>query len=199
MTRAFNDREKEIIRQSLVEKGRELFLSYGLKKTSISDITKAVGIAQGSFYIFFDSKEDLYFEILQIEEEKIRGSLIDEQLLNKKLTKEVFKLFLKEAFKAIENPLVKTLLIKEDYENLVRKLSEEKVKQHLQNDSKEMLPLIEYWQSQGIMRKMPPEIIISSIRTLFIMSLHKKEIGEEIYEETISFYIDALCEQLILE
>lgn len=199
MTRAFNDKEKEIIRQSLVEKGRELFLSYGLKKTSISDITKAVGIAQGSFYIFFDSKEDLYFEILQIEEEKIRGKLIDEQLLNKKLTKEVFKLFLKEAFKAIENPLVKTLLIKEDYENLVRKLSEEKVKQHLQNDSKEMLPLIEYWQSQGIMRKIPAEIIISSIRTLFIMSLHKKEIGEEIYEETISFYIDALCEQLILE
>ena len=198
MTRAFNDREKEIIRQSLVEKGRELFLSYGFKKTSISDITKAVGIAQGSFYIFFDSKEDLYFEILQIEEEKIRGSLIDEQLLNKKLTKEVFKRFLKEAFKAIENPLVKTLLIKEDYENLVRKLSEEKVKQHLQNDSKEMLPLIEYWQHQGRMRKIPPEIIISSIRTLFIMSLHKKEIGEEIYEETINFYIEALCEQLIL-
>lgn len=199
MTRAFNDREKEIIRQSLIEKGRELFLSYGLKKTSISDITKAVGIAQGSFYIFFDSKEDLYFEILQIEEEKIRGNLIDKQLLNKKLTKEVFKLFLKEVFKATENPLVKTLLIKEDYENLVRKLSEEKVKQHLQNDSKEMLPLIEYWQSQGIMRKIPAEIIISSIRALFIMSLHKKEIGEEIYEETINFYIDALCEQLILE
>lgn len=199
MTKAFNDREKEIIRQSLIEKGRELFLSYGLKKTSISDITKAVGIAQGSFYIFFDSKEDLYFEILQIEEEKIRGNLIDKQLLNKKLTKEVFKLFLKEAFKATENPLVKTLLIKDDYENLVRKLSEEKVKQHLQNDSKEMLPLIEYWQSQGIMRKIPTEIIISSIRALFIMSLHKKEIGEEIYEETINFYIDALCEQLILE
>ncbi|WP_055669307.1 TetR/AcrR family transcriptional regulator [Desnuesiella massiliensis] len=199
MTRAFNDREKEIIRQALIEKGRELFLSYGLKKTSIADITRAVGIAQGSFYIFFDSKEDLYFEILQIEEEKIRGSLIDEQLLNKKLTKEVFKLFLKEAFKAIESPLIKTLLIKEEYENLVRKLSEEKVKQHLQNDSKEMLPLIEYWQSQGIMKKIPAEIIISSIRTLFIMSLHKKEIGEEIYEETISFYIEALCEQLILE
>lgn len=199
MTRAFNDREKEIIRQALIEKGRELFLSYGLKKTSIADITRAVGIAQGSFYIFFDSKEDLYFEILQIEEEKIRGSLIDEQLLNKKLTKEVFKLFLKEAFKAIESPLIKTLLIKEEYENLVRKLSEEKVKQHLQNDSKEMLPLIEYWQSQGIMKKIPAEIIISSIRTLFVMSLHKKEIGEEIYEETISFYIEALCEQLILE
>ncbi|MCY7914456.1 TetR/AcrR family transcriptional regulator [Bacillus haynesii] len=52
----FTEKEKEAIRSALVHSGRELFAQLGLKKTSVSELTASAGIAQGSFYTFFDSK-----------------------------------------------------------------------------------------------------------------------------------------------
>src|SRR5690625_5812047 len=72
MARGFNSKEKQAIRLSLIEYGRELFSKLGFQKTSILDITKNVGIAQGTFYKFFSSKEELYFVILEMEEQKLR-------------------------------------------------------------------------------------------------------------------------------
>ena len=35
-----------------------------MKKTSVDQLTKAVGIAKGSFYKFYESKEMLFFAVL---------------------------------------------------------------------------------------------------------------------------------------
>ncbi|MCK4258879.1 MAG: helix-turn-helix transcriptional regulator [Halanaerobiales bacterium] len=78
MAKAFSDNEKKIIKNAIIEKGRELFGKYGFKKTAIGDLTKSTGISQGSFYSFFNSKEELYFEILEIEEQVIREKLLSE-------------------------------------------------------------------------------------------------------------------------
>ncbi len=61
MTRSFNDDEKQFIYTALIDQGKELFSQFGFKKTSILEITKRTGIAQGTFYNFFASKEELYF------------------------------------------------------------------------------------------------------------------------------------------
>ncbi|UAL26941.1 TetR/AcrR family transcriptional regulator [Bacillus paralicheniformis] len=71
----FTEKEKEAIRSALVQSGRELFAQLGLKKTSVGELTASAGIAQGSFYTFFNSKEELYFEILQEEEKRSAPSL----------------------------------------------------------------------------------------------------------------------------
>ncbi|MGB9202198.1 TetR/AcrR family transcriptional regulator, partial [Methanobacterium sp.] len=68
MPKTFTDKEKEIIRKTLISQGKILFSKYGLKKTSITELTNIAGIAQGTFYNFFESKEELYFEILEQEE-----------------------------------------------------------------------------------------------------------------------------------
>lgn len=50
---------------SLLDKGMELLWSKGYNATSVSDIVKAAGIPKGSFYFYFDSKED--FAVKAIE------------------------------------------------------------------------------------------------------------------------------------
>jgi len=95
MARGFTDREREIIRNDLVATGRELFGTFGLKKTSIEDLTKAVGIAQGSFYTFFNSKEELYLEVMDREGEAIKQKLLKEENI-KDLTRERLKVFLRK-------------------------------------------------------------------------------------------------------
>lgn len=62
--RALTEQEKEIQRQKLMIKGRELILALGVKKVSVDDIAKAAGMAKGSFYHYFASKEDLLMQLV---------------------------------------------------------------------------------------------------------------------------------------
>ncbi len=91
MAKGFDIEEKARI--TLLQEGRKAFARDGLRKRNIAGLTRAVGIAQGSFYLFFTSKEDLYFEVLEEEEVKIKQSLQNE-FLDQPLKKEVFKAFL---------------------------------------------------------------------------------------------------------
>jgi AcrR family transcriptional regulator len=59
---SLQERNKQ--KERLFAKGRELLTKYGVHKTSVEDITKAAGMAKGSFYQYFDSKESFFFEIV---------------------------------------------------------------------------------------------------------------------------------------
>src|SRR5690625_3092713 len=77
MGRRFTAEDRQNIRQNIVEHARRKFTKEGFQKTSIGGITEAVGIAQGSFYNFFASKEALYFHILAEEEQLFQNKLLN--------------------------------------------------------------------------------------------------------------------------
>lgn len=62
--KSLTGQEKQLQRQRLLEKGRELLFTYGVKKTSVEDITKAAGMAKGTFYQHFESKEVFFLELI---------------------------------------------------------------------------------------------------------------------------------------
>lgn len=49
----------------LLEKGMEILWSKGYNGTSVNDIVKAAGVPKGSFYFYFDSKEDFVIKSLR--------------------------------------------------------------------------------------------------------------------------------------
>jgi len=77
MPRAFKEEEKERIHAKLLEAGRSCFLRYGLKKTTIEDVVGPAGIAKSSFYLFFESKEALFVEVMMAELPAMTKRLID--------------------------------------------------------------------------------------------------------------------------
>lgn len=52
-------------RSEIIAAARHLFLTKGIENTSISDIVKAAGIAQGTFYLYFDSKEAIIEAVIE--------------------------------------------------------------------------------------------------------------------------------------
>ncbi|MEO1030569.1 MAG: TetR/AcrR family transcriptional regulator [Bacteroidota bacterium] len=50
--------KRDIKIDALLDKGIELLWSKGYNATSVNDIVKVAGIPKGSFYFYFDSKED---------------------------------------------------------------------------------------------------------------------------------------------
>src|SRR5690625_7639360 len=67
----------ERFKQSLIEAGRELFIQCSLQKTTIEDIKQSVGVATGTFYNYFSSKEHLYYAVLEQEVKVMQQTLID--------------------------------------------------------------------------------------------------------------------------
>ncbi len=52
-------------RRMIVENASELFAANGYHGTTIDEIVQATGIAKGTFYIYFDSKEALLVEVIK--------------------------------------------------------------------------------------------------------------------------------------
>ena len=50
---------------TIVESARKVFCAYGFEKGSIEDIAKEAGIAEGTIYRYFDSKQGLLNEVLR--------------------------------------------------------------------------------------------------------------------------------------
>lgn len=199
MPKKFNEQEKDWIRQRLMEEGKRSFESVGLRKTSVEDLTKASGIAQGSFYLFFASKEELFYHILLEEEVLIREHLLQSIQSENRITNENIKQFMLDSFRLLsESPLIRQMYLQGEFEQLVRKLPKELLERNFSDDTVALMPVIRNWQSAGILTNIRPELIVSLIRALVLLSLHKKEIGAEIYEDTIELLIDLIAKGMFV-
>ncbi|WP_166243325.1 TetR/AcrR family transcriptional regulator [Paenibacillus turpanensis] len=173
----FNEHEKQHIRELLLNKGKELFVQYGLKKTSIDDIVQACGIAKGSFYRFFPSKEELYYEILR-QEEAFTGDIIAElKGLDLPPAQLIEKLFY-DSFQAIErSPFLSMVMRGYDWAQLIRKLPPEAMEEHTEADQQLGRELFAKWQKEGKLAPLDPDVITGMLRAVLLLSQHRQELG----------------------
>ena len=52
------------VRKNIIDSARKLFNRYGFENVSITQIMGAAGLTHGGFYSYFESKSDLYAEVL---------------------------------------------------------------------------------------------------------------------------------------
>lgn len=57
---------REEMRNTILQKSMLYFAKNGFAGTKISDLSRSIGIGQGTIYVYFESKEELYKEILKI-------------------------------------------------------------------------------------------------------------------------------------
>ncbi len=197
MAKAFDEKERAEIRVALMYKGRELFQVFGLKKTSIDEITAAVGISKGSFYNFFKSKEELFFEIVE-EEENFRDDLLTELIAANNDAETTLKTMFTRALDIVDNNKIFDKLYQPGiYEHLLRKLPPEKLTAHQDNDWKAAQDFVEHFQQNGNLRQVEPEVLTGLFRAFFLITLHKVEVGEDIYPRVMELLIDALSRGLV--
>ncbi|MDO3408947.1 helix-turn-helix domain-containing protein [Saccharibacillus sp. CPCC 101409] len=79
-----------IIKQNIMDSAIRFFTEKGYLATSIQDIADDCGIAKGSFYKFFSSKEDLFLEVHRAKQESFFESMEDIHLEPGLTAKEIF-------------------------------------------------------------------------------------------------------------
>lgn len=78
MPKPFSERERESIRGRLMALGLERFMRQGVRGLRIDELCRDVGIAKGSFYAFFDSKEALFFALADQHDERHKTEMMAE-------------------------------------------------------------------------------------------------------------------------
>lgn len=196
MPKVFNEQERERIREQLIEKGRELFSRQGLRGTSIRDLTRAVGIAQGTFYSFYRSKEELYFDILELEEQG-RDAIVSEFIDSSLSTESAIQQLIKAALHFMsESPIIRRLYETDEYELLRRRLPKDRFERHVQKDTEALLEFIERWQKSGELVMSDPSVIAGLFRGIIVMSLHKEEIGRDVYPDVMALLANVIARGL---
>lgn len=62
----------EATRQRIMEAAEEVFGTRGFHESSITDITQRAGVAQGTFYLYFESKLELFRELVREISKQLR-------------------------------------------------------------------------------------------------------------------------------
>jgi AcrR family transcriptional regulator len=57
--------DRDARRQSLIDAARSLFAAGGYHATTVDDITRAAGVAKGTFYLYFTEKREIYYEVIR--------------------------------------------------------------------------------------------------------------------------------------
>lgn len=76
MPRAHSEAEQGQIQATLLAEGRARFTEAGLLAVHVADLCQAAGIGKGTFYLFFPSKEALFFAIQEREEATHKAELM---------------------------------------------------------------------------------------------------------------------------
>ena len=96
MPTAFTDEELEHIRSALIQAGIRLSKELGLQKMSVEKLTAAVGIAKGSFYMFFGSKEDFILGVAEYTGAQTQKMLLSRLNGRRKMSAHEFMEFFSE-------------------------------------------------------------------------------------------------------
>jgi AcrR family transcriptional regulator len=193
MPRAFSPEERETIRRQLREKGEELFQAYGLKKTTVADITQAVGISKGSFYLFYGSKEELLLEILEQIESDGRGRILEHTTHPQENARQSVSAILKSFFLAWDTYPLLRRLDKSDFDYLARKLPAERVQAHIDRDQQFIDNFTDKFERDGIPLRVPPRVVANMIKALFFIAIRRYDLGEEAYVECMEILIDLVA------
>ena len=70
--RAVSDEDKSQRRDEIMAAAKEVFARKGFHDTTIADIAKRAGLAYGSIYWYFDSKDELFHALMAVEESALR-------------------------------------------------------------------------------------------------------------------------------
>lgn len=153
--------------EDLIEVAKKEFSRVPLNEASISNIVKSAGIPRGSFYQYFEDKEDAFYYILELHSILQRGEFI---LILERNNRDIFAAFVEffkeslQAFEKQENQaFYKNAFLNMNYEieNKIKKsFNKEKIDQQLKtflthvdmnliniSDEKEMFRVIEIFMA----------------------------------------------------
>ncbi len=193
MPKAFSEHEKELIRARLLEQGEKLFSTFGLKKTSIEELATAAGISKAAFYIFYESKEALFMDVVELAEQRFRLEILEEvNVPGSSPRARLFSIF-KKAFGILQAIPLLRFFTSSDYEQVFRRVPPEKLQEHLTNDMAFIVELVAQCKSAGIPIQVPAVQIVGLLFPLVLAVLHEEDLSQYAIAGSIDMHLELIA------
>jgi AcrR family transcriptional regulator len=186
---AFTAEDKHNIARVLLDTGEQLFTTQGLKKTSLEELAGAAGIAKGSFYAFFDSKESLYLEVMLRRAPQI-AARVSAALAHPPGEESLVSVMHAITDVLVTDPLYRRLLTRpEELDAVTRRVGPEQIARVTPQIVTPLLDYLAAGQRDGILvADITPETLVGVIRAVGLVVVHRDRFGpayEQVLEATI--------------
>lgn len=175
------DKKAEIFRC-----GKELFSEKGFKGTNVAEITKKAGMATGTFYIYYASKEKLFMEIFLEENVKMKRSILDSVDLEADPMEVMGEMVSRNLQGISTNPILKEWFNREVFYRIEQLYREENGLEHVDFLYDCFIEVVKKWQNDGKMRSdIDAEMIMAIFAALVNIDTHKEEIGLQYFPQVM--------------
>ncbi len=186
------DKKAEIIKCA-----RHLFSSRGFKDTNVSDITKMAGIATGTFYLYYASKDKLFMEIFLDENQKLKKRMLETIDLDKDPEKVIQEFIFMNMTGMQSNPILREWYNKDVFNKIEQNYREENGIEHVDFLYTNFLEIVKKWQTDGKMRTdIDSEMIMAIFTAIIIIDTHKEEIGLQYFPALQGYLMDFVLKGL---
>lgn len=196
LPKCYSEQEREDIRLRLKTEARKCLAQYGIKRTTVDELVRRVNIPKGTFYLFYQSKELLLYEVIEEEHEALEKELFQKMQELRKDTIDaagITEIIFSIMKKAAESPGLR-MLRSAEVELLYRKLPTEIVEEHLKGDQDIVGKVFEF---VPIGKKINKSAFSVAFREIYFLALDKKEIDEEEWNQALRLLINGLVVQLM--
>ncbi|HDR7276649.1 TetR/AcrR family transcriptional regulator [Bacillus cereus] len=162
-------KEYEERRKEILETAERLFLTKGYTKTTVNDILKEIGIAKGTFYHYFKSKEEVMDEIImRIIKKDVAKAKVIVSNPNIPVLEKLFRVLMEQSPKSGD---VKDKMIEQFHQPNNAEMHQKSLVQSIIHLSPVLTEILEQGIEEGIFSTSYPqetiELLLSSAQVIF--------------------------------
>ena len=197
MPKTFSEQERAYIQEQLRAEAKKCLATYGIRKTTVDELVRRVGIPKGTFYLFYESKERLLFEVIMEFNDEVQSQLLQEiSVLPGTPDAETLTEIIVRFYRRLDDSFLPRLMMDRELEFFMRTLPPELSRQHAEQDEAAMRQV--FAALPGMHTEHAP-VFSAALRSVFLTLLFKDEIGPELYEDTLRVLIHGVVLQLLAE
>ena len=190
----FTEEQRKSIRERLLDIGYQLIREVGLKKMKVSMIAERAEIATGTFYHFFESKEDYVQALIEAQEKKWQAQMFSEIGSDGKLSLAQAMTCFRASFRTENNILMALTL--DDWVWLKTHRTKDGMFStvHDMQEAGQYLSCIE-----GIREDIDIRIIINFFKTIYSMAQNRDTFIEDVFETNIDMIFECIYHYVTIQ
>jgi AcrR family transcriptional regulator len=178
--------------------GRELFMTNGFKDTNVSDITKKAGIAAGTFYLYYPSKDELFMEIYNEENVKLKREIMSQLDLDGDPMTVMREMISRNYEGMTANPILREWYNRDVFTRIERKFREQNGLEKVDFLYTSFIDVVKKWQADGKMRvDIDSEMVMALFAAVVTVDTHKEEIGLPYFPALMGYLSDFVMNGLL--
>jgi AcrR family transcriptional regulator len=196
MPAPFDDHERMAIRERLVLSALDALGRGGLGAASVSELARQAGIAKGSFYAFYPSKEYLFMEALERMEDRYRSLFMAATDFPGTAAEKLAGMLI-SALDMVENEPALRFIDGSAAERLARALPPERIAEHAAADAQAAEALLGSWKDKGLVSAgLGTEDLAGAMYVVFLVGSGLRGLPPSLRDATRRVCADALAARL---